>query len=361
MNSLNNVSADVYSGLACFVLDSHITKYNLLDTALKFIQKEGFTILQTVELNESQRRNINFKLLDSPFVLVIALDVYPLPPKKNEQDKYPELNNKRLLKRNLINEMLLSRLSEKTTSVLVSGSNNEKEALAIIISAGLDEIALKDKVHFLIQKFATREKVLKDLSATSRRAKVELIEYDGKMAVKKTFKPGQELYFKNELEAYAVLKDLKEIPQLLSTGDNFLITEYLNDAVPLHRVNLSTLKKCLNVLKEIYRREYSFIDFHPENILIDKNQDIHFIDFEFFHKYISKPDFFQCYDLHGCPADFDIMRMPGYYTKKTGQYNFFWFEKTLLRCDELKDINNPITPLKIFYRRIKQILRDVLK
>ncbi len=104
-----------------------------------------------------------------------------------------------------------------------------------------DEIIKEIIMHK--KSFETQYPVLEVLSCYSRRAKVELISFHGEKAIKKTFKPSCEWFLENEIEAYTVFKDLKEVPRLLETGDNYFVISYIKGSKPLsNRISIRTLK-----------------------------------------------------------------------------------------------------------------------
>ena len=346
-----------FEGLVCFVAREKIVELGLLEELKKYIQKEGFTIIKVKELDEKGEANFTKKVRGGnwnqgpwpvngglPAVLLIAFDVHPIEPELSDFELHPGLSNKRIKNKNEIRDFLNKSLqSEQEWFNGIHSSDNEIQAVEYFTLAGVNEDDIHRKIIELKQSFITKYPVLKELSQYSKRAKVELISYHDKKAVKKTFKPTCEFFLENEIKAYTMLKDIINIPELLEVGHNFLITSYIEGSHNLgKRITLKRLKQCLEILRKIYDLGYSLLDFKPGNFLIDTNGNIFLIDFEFFYKYSDKPDFQDCYDLIGSPKSLDSLLSPNnhipdgmkqfdvYWTKYTGVYY-----KDLLYLDHL--------------------------
>ncbi|MGB5850305.1 MAG: hypothetical protein WBH40_17580, partial [Ignavibacteriaceae bacterium] len=192
---------------------------------------------------------------------------------------------------------------------------------------------------------------------------IELISFKGGKAIKKTFKPNCELFLSNEIEAYTIFKDLSEVPQLLETGENYIITSYIEGSKPLgNRIDIRTLKKCLNLLRKIYDRGYSLLDFKPSNFLIDKNKKLNIIDFEFLHKYSNDIPFLECYDLVGAPDNIDLLHRPIIkIPPNKKQFDVRWGSFTGFRYEELSKLNRPQIYFKSLYHFYKLKARKLIR
>ena len=366
-----------YEGLVCFVIREKIIEARLLDEVEMFIQKEGFTIIRTIKIDESlkevfskQVRGGNWNQgpwpsnAGKPSALVVAFDVYPIIPDIRDHKQHPGLTNKRILSKNEIRNFLNKRFPDKKEWCNgIHSSDNEIQAVEYLSLAGLSKDEIIKEIIMHKKSFETKFPVLEVLSCYSRRAKVELISFLGEKAIKKTFKPSCEWFLANEIEAYTVFKDLKEVPRLLETGDNYFVISYIKGSKPLsNRISIRTLKKCLTLLQKIYDRGYSLFDFKPSNFLIDKNKEIYIIDFEFLHKYIDKPSFLECYDLVGVPENFDLLYRPiSKIPKGMKQFDVKWGSFTGIRYKELSKLNDPTISIKSLYRFYKLKARKLIK
>ncbi len=358
-----------FEGTACFVIREKIINTGLLKEVEKFIQKMGFTIIKTVKIEGSVKEEFTKQVrggnwnqgpwpsnAGEPAALIVAYDVYPIKPDTSHYKKHPGLTNKRILGKDEIRNFLNKQFFDKTEWCNgVHSSDNEIQAVEYFSLAGLDENEIYEEIIKYKEMFETQFPVLKVLSCYSRRAKVELITYNRTKAIKKTFKPNCEMFLANEIEAYTAFKDLKEVPDLLETGTNYIITSYVEASKSLgNRISIRTLKKCLKLLREIYNRGYSLFDFKPSNFLIDKNHDIYIIDFEFLYKYSDKPSFWKCYDLAGVPENFNFMDKPIVKIPKgKKQFDVKWGSFTGVHYEELTKLSSPVIYFKSTFRFYK--------
>ena len=368
-----------FEGLVCFVIREKVIEAGLLKDVELFIQKEGFVIIRTVEIDESVKEGFTQQVrggnwnqgpwpsnAGKPSVLIVAFDVYPIKPDIFDHRQHPGLTNKRILNKNEIRNNLNERFSNKAEWCNgIHSSDNEIQAVEYLSLAGIDKDEVYNEIIKHKEKFETKYPVLEVLSTYSRRAKVELISYHGKKAIQKTFKPNCEWFLANEIEGYTVFRDLREVPNLLETGENYIIISYIEESKQLgNRIDIKTLKRCLILLREIYNRGYSLFDFKPANFLIDKSKEIYIIDFEFLYKYTNKPSFLECYDLVGVPENFDLLNRPiSKVPKGKKQFDVKWGGFTGIQYEELSKLEYPTIRLKSFYRfynlKLKKLIRVI--
>jgi hypothetical protein len=355
-----------FEGLVCFVVREKIVEKGLLDDLKKYIQKEGFTILKVINIEDNFKDRFNKKVRGGnwnqgpwpvdgglPAVLVIALDVYPVKPDSGDYALHPGLSNKRIKNKNDIRDFINKSLpSEQEWFNGIHSSDNEIQAVEYFKLAGVDEDEIYSQIVKYKESFKTKYPVLKILSQHSKRAKVELVSYKGGKAVIKTFKPNCELFLRNEVEGYKNLKNIVPMPHLLEIGPNFIITSYIENSRQLgKKIDMKTLKRCLDILHRIYDKGYSLLDFKPGNFLIDGNGNIFLIDFEFLFKYVDKPEFLKSYDLIGSPNDLDTSLLPNNHIP-TGikQFDALWTKYTGVYYDDLLNLNHLRIFLKSSYR-----------
>lgn len=370
-----------FEGLVCFVIREKIIDAGLFEDVVKFIQKQGFTIIQTVEIDESLRDDFTKHVrggnwnqgpwpsnAGKPSAMVVAFDVLPIKPDPHDHKKHPGLANKRILSKNEIRNFLNKLFPDKSEWCNgIHSSDNEIQAVEYLTLAGLDPERIYEEIIRHKKSFDTHYPVLQVLSCFSRRAKIELISYKGGKAIKKTFKPNCEIFLNNEVKAYTIFGELAEVPQLLEKGDNYIITSYIEGSKPLgNRINIKTLKKCLSLLNKIFDRGYSLLDFKPSNFLIDKNKNPHIIDFEFLHKYENNLTFLESYDLVGAPESINLLHKPIIkIPPHKKQFDVKWGSFTGIRFDELSKLDSPWIYFKSLYRfyklRAKKIVKVVRK
>ena len=368
-----------FKGLICFVVREKIIEAGLVEYLKKLIQKHGFTIILSSQIKDSVKDDFTKRVrggnwnrgpwptnAGKPALLIVAFDVYPIKPTPEDLQQHPGLSNKRIEEKNAIRDLLNRKLPDrKDWCNGLHSSDNEMQAAEYLSLAGLNEEDIFNQIKKLEASFKTENNVIEVLSRYSKRAKVELIDYKGEKAIRKTFKPRCEWFLENEIKAYKKFKDLKEIPHLLETGDNYFITSFVEGCKPLNsRINIQTLKKCLSSLKKIYDRGYSLLDFQPANFLMDKKRNLYLIDFEFLHKYNNKPSFMECYDLVGIPENFDILYTPiirfDEISEGMKQFDVLWGGFTNVYYDELLKLDDFSTYYKSFSRYYKMKIRKLL-
>jgi serine/threonine protein kinase len=356
-----------FQGLVCFVAREKIVEKNLLDDLIKHIQKAGFTVLRIKSLEEPFKSNFTSQVRGGnwnqgpwpvsgglPSVVLVALDVYPVEPNPSDFVQHPGLTNRRLIYKNEIRDFINLQLTDESEWFNgVHSSDNEIMALEYLSLAGMDKNEIYDEIINLRKSFVTKFQVLNELSQYSKRAKVELIDYNGVKAVKKTFKPNCENFLQNEITAYKLFSNKIPIPELLESGNNYIITSYIEGSRTFgNRIKLKELKECLRIIRQVYDAGYSLIDFKPENFLIDKNNKIYLTDFEFLHKYEVKPLFLESFDLVGPPKNIDISLLPNYHIPKgTKQFDVLWYNSTGVTHSELSQLDN-------FSLRLKSVFRN---
>lgn len=365
-----------FEGLVCFVARERIIEKNLLDDLLKYIRKEGFTILRVEKLEGKFKTNFIKYVRGGnwnqgpwpvsgglPAVIIVALDVYPVEPDPSDYHLHPGITNRRIINKNEIRDFINKSLPDESEWFNgIHSSDNEIQALDYLSLAGIDENEIYSVIEKHKKAFTTEYPILGVLSQYSKRAKVELIDFNGTKAVKKTFKPDCEIFLKNELQFYKLFHNILPIPELLQTGENYLITKYIEGSHPFgKRINFKKLKKCIGILHKVFEQGYSLLDFKPANFLIDGKNDIYLVDFEFLHKYEIKPEFLNCYDLIGIPDTIDKAFVPNYYIPKgVKQFDALWFDFTGVYYKELSKLDSPVLVIKSFFRFYKLRAKDLV-
>ena len=152
-----------------------------------------------------------------PAVAIVAYDTDPIRPSRRDRRKFPFLVNARLLAKNKIRDAFNEGLPPSGHCNVVHSSDNGREALdylRTILPHALDEVLAE--VGRLQSNYRTAEPVIATSTRFGRRAKIEVVERDGQVAVKKTFKPHQERFCRREVEALKALAPVvPEVPPLL--------------------------------------------------------------------------------------------------------------------------------------------------
>jgi RIO-like serine/threonine protein kinase len=141
---------------------------------------------------------------------------------------------------------------------------------------------------------------------------VEIIKFNGHLAIRKTYKAGRERYAEREALAFRELsKKQPAVPPLLASGANYVVTPYYEDILrgktdSQRRLYLRNYReRIVDFMRFLYNEGFFLIDFRPQSVLVTTEGDLRVVDFEFLYKYVKKPaTFLQSYDIAGVPRDF---------------------------------------------------------
>jgi hypothetical protein len=344
-------------GLAVFLVREQSLARASLSQLTAMVEELGLSIIATREFAPHDVRKIAGSIRGGnwgrgpwpvsggpPVAAIVAVDAQPLAPTKRQRRKFPLVTNARLLGKSRIRDLLNANYPADQHMNGMHSSDNSAEAwdyIAIAMPDAADEIASKlAEVH---QKFHARTSAIKDLTRFGNRAKVECVLIDGRPAVKKTFKPGKERYCQRERIAMQQLSQrIQAIPPLIA-GDEHSVTYPFYDDVKNYQRSSGKLmplwmaREAVLALKAVYEAGYALIDASIDNVLVDRQEGIKLIDFEFLYRYPTKPaTFAQSYDIAGCPKDFDGDIPAG----GTKTYRKHWQPYTGLSLNSL--LNDPV-------------------
>lgn len=250
-----------------------------------------------------------------PAALIVAFDYYPWPLDGLEAKKQTRMTNRNNPNakydfRELINSS--TKMNGKYNGV--HSADNELDAWFYISQIGeAYHKKISGEVEIRRQRYAGIWSVKKVLSIGPI-SKVELIKYGQGLAIKKTFRPGKEMYFERELFAVKELsKQLSFIPPLLQQGEGYLIVPYLEnilDELPELEKNKVLASKRIEILKVIdsmNERGFAFINFSPESLIITRDNKLYCTGFSFLQKADTHPsNMEQVYEFTGIPKDFNL-------------------------------------------------------
>jgi hypothetical protein len=236
-------------------------------------------------------------------------------------------------------------------SNFIHSSDDEIEALdylKTILPADQNNQLLSQVERYVSLYEAEPYEVLETLSSLQARAKVEVINFKGIKAVKKTYKPGRYIFLEREILAYEVLsKSCHFIPPLLEKGEDYLIIPYYtNQLANLSDADIFNFlrekgfgSRILEFMYYLYEKGYALIDFRLANLLITENNELKILDYEFLYKYSTLPrSFVDSFNVKGTNSSFngDVPRgykHPGYNYYKYWKKAFRGHEESLKRYD----------------------------
>lgn len=164
----------------------------------------------------------------------------------------------------------------------------------------------------------TREPVLKDLSRFKYRAKVELIEWLGRTAIKKTFRPQAMDAKAREKAFFEEIGSVSNVPaRILAETENALIYEHIDSVLRERRLfgfrvplplRLDLVRAFAEFVHVLSQRGWDPIDLSPaNNILVERGSGaVRAIDFEFAHRRAAPVSASQSFFLSGVPDGTDV-------------------------------------------------------
>lgn len=347
-------------GLSILIIRERAYKYFRAEKVLSILDSFGFEVLDMNEIEENLIDNIKenirggnwgqgpFKISGGyPIYYIVAYDPFYVEPSKEVLIKYPNLENEKIvaLKRELRN-FFSNNLSEYGFNGVHSSDNFYESIDYLEQIYNFDKQKISKILHKCTESknfyFHKNYTILKDLSKHSNRAKVNLIDYNGKKAIKKTFKTNKKDFFERELLIFSIFKEKEFIPNLYFKGDNYFICEYFEDAIELKyykKITPNIILQLKNILKIFYDNNITLLDINPLNILI-VNKQVKLIDFEFCYIYSVKPiSFSEIYELSSIPKTFQG-KIPKGYEGIDSYYDFFLKNIFLLSKNQFIKLNN---------------------
>lgn len=247
-----------------------------------------------------------------PVAFVVAFDYHPEPLASKDQKKQPRMTNKNMIQAKYDFRDQLKLVLKDGYYNGVHSADNEQDAWYYISQIGKDyHNKIAGEVEARRVRYSGKWGVTKILSA-GQISKVELIKYGEGLAVKKTFRPGKERFFKRELYAVKELsKELSFIPPLLEEGDGYVVVPYLTnilDTLPekeKKQVIASKVDEIGEVIRQMHSRRLIYINFTPESIIITPDNKLYCTGFAYLQKYSTQTDLELTYELIGLSKTFE--------------------------------------------------------
>ncbi|MEZ4745963.1 MAG: hypothetical protein R3C41_07820 [Calditrichia bacterium] len=314
----NNRQTD--TRVSVFLVREWAQKHALVDLVRKTIERQGFEIVLDAALTENQQEIAATRLRGGnwnrgpypvcggrPVWCFVALDQTPPEIPGKLQKQLPFLNNPNTFwVKQSLRDAINTQLPPAQQVNFLHACDDHAEAreyLQLLFPEKYDDIC--QKICQMIAQFQTPETVIRQLSRHSRRAIVELIEWRGETAVRKTFKSGRSRFLAREVELLQYFgAEGQPVPQLLENGENYLISSFVDG-----ETQISYRKKQITAinsfLKFLFENGYAHLDFKPDSLIWKNDGLVAVIDFEYCQKYDVQPtEFRDSYDLRGAPPAF---------------------------------------------------------
>ena len=342
-------------GVSLFFLRSRAVEGGWQPKILNCLRDNGFELLAVMELEDEQARKAAVEFRGGnwgrgpyrvsggpPATICVALDLLPISAQARRA-QFPDCDNARIVDAKYAARDLVNAGTAKHDhyNPVHSTDNTAQTWRAVRILVPNEEQALREKVERLRKDFAT-DGVLRDLTKHGRRAKVELIDFDGKLAIRKTFRPSALSFMEREVEVMQRLAPLcSEIPRLFECGSNYFVAEYVGDgAVPPPKrrrggrprpLALRHVRKLSKLIATSMANGFDPIDLRADGNVIYTPSGLHLIDFEYWRPCEpAPPEKSMC--LSGIPVD-DLGHRPLAAARNRDPYGVGWYPYTLLSAE----------------------------
>ena len=314
---------DLWRGLAVFVLRDRAAAQ--VDVAVETLDREGFEVLDVVELDPDQRSAASHRLRGgnwargpwplsggAPATFLVAYDVAPVISStdrgRGDNQRIPQAK-----------ERLRARLLDGTPASArynpVHSSDNPGQALDYLEVLG-DHAAqrLRPRVQRLVDVVTFPYPAVRALGGEARRAQVAVVDHpDHGLTVCKLFRPGAVRFLERELRARDELGQLPEMPDVLERGDNWVLTTLYDDDLSHRRRRLPgredaqltrwAARQLADLARRLHDRGLFVLDLSSHNVVTDPVAGLRVLDLEFLQEYRGEvPALLDSYSFRGVPA-----------------------------------------------------------
>lgn len=333
----------LWDGLAVFIVRDNALPH--LPFILDAIWREGFDILDQGPIPAERRDEARYQIRGGnwhagpwpqsgggPAHVIVGYDVFPVEPAPELGARHFGLTNERVhrAKRKARDGINRTLPPERHFNALHS-SDNPHQALNYLSVAWNDparQTQLAGKIEALKGKVDTGHEIVQSLSRHGRRTAVWLIRFEGRLAVCKVFRPGRERYMERELLARQLAGSSPHVLPILARGERWIILPYLSNLETGRRFfrpgELSAIRK---LILHYRAAGYELIDFKPGNVLIDRDEGLKVIDFEFMQPAAASTRLDGAFCWYRIPegAGFDL---PANAQGTRLNYHRFWIRRT---------------------------------
>jgi hypothetical protein len=278
-----------------------------LDDVRKIVVEEGFDILAEAAIEGTAKEKTARETRGGnwgrgpwpqsgglPSYALAVYDCHPIPPGEELSRQHPGLVNARIMALKLkLRDYANERRKPAERCNIAHSADNAAQAryyAEMALPPGTIE-RLEPEILRLYESFVTPYPVIRDLSRDARRAKVEVVEYRGRQAVCKTYRPGREDFLARELLAREIGADLPETSPILEAGDRYFVTELYEDKIrelgrlrPLyqdHGYLPPRVIRRVRAFREAFReRGYELAGLRPANFVWDERRGLRVLGFE---------------------------------------------------------------------------------
>lgn len=347
---------DEAPGVSLFFIRARAVENGWRSRIVECFRENGFEPLLVVDLDESQAREAAVEFRGGnwgqgpyrvsggpPAAICVALDLLPIAADDRLRAQFPSSDNRRTVDAKCAARDLVNRgVDQEFHYNPVHSMDNSAQAWrAVRLLIPGREAELRRKAELLRRDFAS-EGAIRDLTEYGRRAKVELIEFEGSLAIRKTYRPSALRFMEREIEVMERLAPIRrEIPRLLDRGSNHIVMEYVGQGAMLARKHrrggpptplpLAQVRELAELIAAIVAHGFDPIDLRADGNVIYSPSGLRLIDFEFWRRCAPvTPEKSMC--LSGIPAG-DTGDRPLAGRRNVDPYAIGWYPYTLLSVE----------------------------
>lgn len=314
---------DLWRGLAVFVLRERAQPQ--VDAAVRELDRQGLEVLEVLELDTAQQEAARRRLRGGnwaqgpwplsgggPATYVIAYDVAPRLASPDD-DRATNLRLPAIKEK--VRAQLLDGVVAPELYNPVHSSDNPRQALDYLAALGAPDVAerVRPAVERLVDSCAFPAPVVRALPGQARRAQVAVVDHPiHGLSVCKVFRPGAARFFERELRARKDLADLPEVPDLLESGERWILTTLYSDERRHVRRHLpgredAQLTRAASLALTrfalaLHERHLFLLDLSTHNVVSDPAAGLKVLDLEFLQEYEgAAPAMADSYTLRGVP------------------------------------------------------------
>ena len=334
-------------GLAVFFLRELALQNGWKPQVLATIVENGFELLLVQDLDAESRERASrlfrggdwgaVNLLVSgglPACVAVGLDLLPRPVSDKYRERQPDADNDRtIVAKEAARKLVKANLPRTEAFNPVHTTDSSRQAwTAIRLLLPEHEEELRAKARECRGAF-TMNGVVRHLTSFGSRAKADVIDLNGRHAVRKAFPPSAIRYMQREIEVREELGPLcPEIPKLLEREANFIVVEHAEQDVPVPKsprpLPFWAIRQLSAFIKKCVAQGFDPIDLKPRDNVILTSSGIRVADFEYWRRCDPATPPEKCFGLAGLPNDDQDERPSG--TESTDPWATQWFPATAL-------------------------------
>ena len=308
-------------GLAVFFLRELALQNGWKPQVLATLAENGFELLMVKDLDEDSRERasrlfrggdwgaVNLAVSGGPpACVVVGLDLLPRPVTDKYRERQPDADNdKTIVAKEAARKLVKANLPRNEAFNPVHTTDSSRQAwTAIRLLLPEHEEELRAKVRECRSGF-TMNGVVRHLTSYGGRATADLIDLNGKHAVRKAFPPSAMPYMQREIEVREELGPLcPEIPKLLDRGPNFIVVQHVEQDVPVPKsprpLPFWAVRELSAFIKKCVAQGFDPIDLKPRDNVILTSSGVRIVDFESWQRCDPATPPEQCFALAGVPA-----------------------------------------------------------